>query len=56
MKLNAPTFIVFVISAVLAVLSLLSVFIPLPIISAYAFWVLLIAYIVLVAGNVLKGV
>jgi len=56
MKLNAPTFIIFVISVVLAVLALLSVFIPLPIISAYAFWVLLIAYIVLVAGNVLKGV
>ena len=56
MRLNAPTFIVFVISLVLAVLALLSALVPIPIVSAYPFWILLIAYLVLVAGNMLKGV
>jgi hypothetical protein len=47
---------IFVISVVLAVLALLSLFVPIPIVSAYSFWVLLIGYLVLVAGNMLKGV
>ena len=55
MRLNAPTFLVFVISVILAILALVSIFVPIPILSAYAFWVLLLAYVILVAGNVLKG-
>ena len=54
-RLNAPTFPVFVISVILALLALVSVFVPIPFISAFAFWVMLVAYLVLVAGNVLKG-
>ena len=56
MRLNAPTFPVFVVSVILALLALVSLFVPIPFVSAYAFWLMLVAYVLLVAGNVLKGV
>lgn len=56
MNLNAPTQIVFLISLALAVLALISALgVALPVISGNAIWVALIAYIVLAAGNLLKG-
>ena len=56
MNLSAPTTLVFIISLVLAILAVLSTFMPLPIIGEYKFWVAIAAYVVLAAGNVLKGV
>jgi hypothetical protein len=56
MRLNAPTFPVFVISLIVAILALVSLFVPIPILSAYAFWLMLLAYVLLVAGCVMKGV
>ncbi len=57
MELSAPTKIVFIIAIVLAVISLLPVIgIPLGTLGAYSYWVLLVAFVVLVAGNLLKGV
>lgn len=56
MELSAPTRIVFFIAIVLAVISLLPVIgIPLGALGAYSYWLLLVAFVVLVAGNVLKG-
>ena len=56
MKLNASTQVVFLISVALAILAVVSTFVAIPVVSAYAFWVAIVAYLVLVAGNVLKGV
>ena len=56
MNLSAPTQPVFLISVVLAVLAVVSTFVAIPVVSANAFWVAIIAYLVLLAGNVLKGV
>ena len=56
MKLNAPTKLVFLISVALAILAVVSTFVAIPVVSAYAFWIAIVAYLVLVAGNVLKGV
>ncbi len=56
MKLSAPTQIVFLISVVLAILAVVATFVVIPVVSANAFWVAIVAYLVLVAGNVLKGV
>ena len=53
--LNAPKQIVFIIAVVLAVLALLGVLVSLPVISAYAFWILLIGFIVLAGGVLMKG-
>ncbi|MGB3386478.1 MAG: hypothetical protein WBA88_00700 [Pseudaminobacter sp.] len=57
MQLSAPTKIVFIIAIVLAVISLLpAIGIPLGAFGAYSYWLLLVAFIVLAAGNLLKGI
>lgn len=56
MKLSAPTFVTFIIAVVLAVLALLGTLVPsLPFVSTYAFWILLVGFIVLALGVMLKG-
>ncbi len=56
MGLSAPTTMVFVISIVLAILAILSNFMPLPIIGEYKFGVAIAAYVILAIGNVFRGV
>lgn len=56
MNLSAPKQIVFIISLVLAILAVLSVFTTIPFISANAFWTAVVAYALLAAGNLLKGI
>lgn len=55
MNLNAPKQIVFIIAVVLAVLALLGALVTLPVLSAYAFWILLVGFIVLAGGVMMKG-
>lgn len=55
MKLTPPTKVVFWIAVVLAALSVLSFFIAIPVIGSYAYGTLLIAFILLMLGNLLKG-
>lgn len=55
MNLSAPTMPVFLISLVLAVLAVLGVNMSIPFVSGNAFWVAIIAYVVLLVGNVAKG-
>lgn len=57
MQLSAPTFVVFLIAVVLAVVSLLpAVGVTLGALGAYNYWLLLAGFVVLAAGNLLKGV
>ncbi|MDQ2953692.1 MAG: hypothetical protein M3R18_01980 [Pseudomonadota bacterium] len=55
-RLNAPTQLVFLISLALAILAVLGLFVTIPFVSIYAFWVAIIAYVVLAAGCVMKNV
>ena len=55
-RLNAPTQIVFLISLAIAILAVLALFVTIPFVSLYAFWVAIIAYIVLAAGCLMKNV
>lgn len=55
MNLSAPTTPIFLISLVLAILAVLGVYMPIPGISGNAFWVAIIAYVVLLVGNVARG-
>lgn len=55
MNLSAPTMPIFLISLILAILAVLGVYVAIPVISANAFWVAIIAYVVLLVGNVAKG-
>lgn len=56
MNLSAPTMIVFVISLVIAVLGLLAGLGIFSIIPLSSFWIMTIAYVVLLAGTLFKGV
>jgi hypothetical protein len=56
MNLNAPTQVVFIISLIIAVLALIGHFVLVPFVSQYQFWFAMVAYIVLAAACVLKGV
>ncbi len=55
MAANAPKQMTLIIALILAGVSLLGYFITIPFISAYVFWILLIAFILLVAGCFIKG-
>jgi hypothetical protein len=55
MKLSAPKKNVFIVSLVLFILGLAGSFAVIPVVSAYAFWLLVVAFIILMLGNLLKG-
>jgi hypothetical protein len=54
MKLHAPAMWVFVLSLVIAVLAVVSVLTPIPYITAYEFWVAILAYVILAVGNLVE--
>lgn len=57
MQLSAPTQIVFIIAVVLAIVALLAAFTTVvSFLPISAFWVMTIAFIVLAAGNLMKGI
>jgi len=55
MKLSAPTQIVFIISLVVAVVGLLTALGILAMIPIASVWVMLVAYVILAAGCLMKG-
>lgn len=54
-NLNAPTRPIFLISLALAILALLGALVVIPVITKYAFWLAMLAYIVLALGVIMKG-
>jgi len=54
MKLSAPKQTTFWVATVLAVLGLLGNFVTLPVVSQYAFWFVVVGFVVLWLGNYLK--
>jgi hypothetical protein len=56
MNLSPPTTAVFIVSVILAVLAIIGTFVAIPFISGHAFWVAIIAYVILAVGNVFRGV
>jgi hypothetical protein len=55
-RLSAPTQVVFLISLIIAVIALIGFFVTIPFVSLYAFWIAIVAYVVLALGCVMKGV
>lgn len=56
MNLNEPKVITFWIAVVVAVIALIAFIVTIPVLSGIAFWLMLIAFVILAAGNLLKGV
>ena len=54
MKYNAPTQVTFIIALVLAIVAVLSRFVSIQNVTVNAFWILLIAYVVLAIGCVFR--
>ena len=55
MQLTPPKRIVFYISLLLAVLAIVEYFTDLPLVGGYEFWLAFVAYVLLAAGNAVKG-
>jgi hypothetical protein len=56
MKLSPPKQITFWIAVILAVLGIIAGLVTIPVLSGYAFWLVVIGFIVLAAGNLFEGV
>lgn len=55
MSLNAPKNVTFYVAVVLAVLGLLGTVVTIPVVTGMAFWLVVIGFIVLAAGNLVSG-
>lgn len=55
MKLSPPTQVVFGISIVLAIIAVMSMFVRIAQVTPNAFWVLFVAYLILVIGCLFRG-
>ncbi len=56
MRLSAPKQITFLIAVILAILAVVANLVTIPTISGFSFWLLVIAFIILVVGNMADGV
>lgn len=54
-QLSAPSQVLFLVSLALAVIAILGALVILPFVTLYAFWIALLAYLVLAVGCLLKG-
>jgi threonine/homoserine/homoserine lactone efflux protein len=55
MNLSEPKQITFWIAVVVAVIGVLAQLITIPVLSGLAFWLVVIAFIILAAGNLMEG-
>ncbi|MDK2981189.1 MAG: hypothetical protein PWQ55_1536 [Chloroflexota bacterium] len=55
MRLTPPTKNVYWIATILAVLGLVATFVSIPFVSAYAFWFVVVAFVLLWLGVSMKG-
>jgi membrane protein YdbS with pleckstrin-like domain len=55
MKLKAPKQITFWIAVAIAVLGIIAKLVAIPVLTAYAGWLVILALVVLVAGDLIKG-
>ena len=55
MKLNAPKKITWIIAVVIGVVGIIAKFVTIPLLSVYAFWLVVIAFVLLALATYLKG-
>ncbi len=55
MKLSAPKKVTFWVAVVVAVIGVLASLVTIPLLSGFAFWLVVIAFIILLLGNLVKG-
>ncbi len=55
MNLSAPKQITFWIAVVVAVVGVIASLVTIPVLSGFAFWLVVIAFLILAAGNLIEG-
>ena len=55
MKLNAPKKIVWIISLILAIISIIAYFVVIPVVTGITFWIMCAAWLLLFLATYLKG-
>jgi hypothetical protein len=55
MKLSPPKQTTFWVAVVLAVIGVIANFVSIPVLSGFSFWIVVLAFVVLAAGNFLEG-
>ena len=55
MKLNAPKKITWLISLIVGVLGVVAYLVTIPVLSVYAFWIVVVGFVLLILGTFLKG-
>ncbi len=55
MKLSAPKQITFWVAVVVSLIGLIASFVAIPFLSGFALWIVVLGFVILVAGNVLEG-
>jgi len=55
MKLNAPKKITWLISLIVGALGIVAHFVAIPVLSVYAFWLVVVGFVLLILGTFLKG-
>ncbi len=55
MKLSAPKKVTFWVAVVVAVVGVIASLVTVPVLSGFAFWLVVIAFIILLLGNLVKG-
>jgi hypothetical protein len=55
MNLNEPKQVTFWIAVALAVVGLIANLVTIPVLSGFSFWLVVLGFVVLAAGNLVKG-
>jgi hypothetical protein len=55
MKTNAPKFMVWVVGVGIGVLGILGYFVAIPFVTLHAFWFVVVGFVILALGSVIKG-
>ncbi len=55
MQLSAPKQITFWVAVVVALVGLVSSFVAIPVLSGFAFWIVVLGFVILAAANLLEG-
>jgi hypothetical protein len=55
MKLSAPKQITFWVAVVVAVVGVIASLVTIPVLSGIAFWIVVVAFVILALGNLIKG-
>lgn len=55
MRLSAPKVVTFWVAVVIGLIGLLAALVPIPVVSPFAFWVVVVGFVILALGNLLEG-